>query len=155
MPAVSSSESEAEASRSSSSAVRRVAPEREALAAARVGRAEERGEDEEDKFWTKCYEPALPAPRRTPLGCGWLRHEVVANIFGGSAESIINYSKGYIRYVNLHVPTAQNGERPAAAVSCPCPTEEELMTTMSRDPKFEHLYGSKSCARHWRRRTRG
>jgi len=115
----------------------------------------QRGEDEEDKFWTKCYEPALPAPRRTPLGCGWLRHEVVANIFGGSAESIINYSKGYIRYVNLHVPTAQNGERPAAAVSCPCPTEEELMTTMSRDPKFEHLYGSKSCARRWRRRTRG
>ena len=114
----------------------------------------ERGEDDEDKFWTKCYEPALPAPRRARRQCRWLHHEVVANIFGGSAESIINYTNGYIRYVNLHVPTRENGQRPAE-VSCACPTEEELMTTMSRDPQFEHLYGSKSCARNWRKHVRG
>jgi len=86
--------------------------------------------------------------------CRWLHHEVVANIFGGSAESIINYSRGYVQYVNLHVPTRENGQRPAE-VSCPCPTEEELMTTMSRDPKFEDLHASKSCARNWRRHVRG
>ena len=114
----------------------------------------DRDEDKEDKFWTKCYEPALPAPRRMMQQCRWLHHEVVANIFGGSAESIINYSRGYVQYVNLHVPTRENGQRPAE-VSCPCPTEEQLMTTMSRDPKFEDLYASKSCARNWRRHVRG
>jgi hypothetical protein len=100
-----------------------------------------KGVEGEGKFWTTCYNVAQQAPQ-----CAWMGHEVIANMFGGSASSIAEYTAGYTAYVNLHVPTQANRGDPLQR-RCACPHEEHVMTGMAGDPAFSHLYGPNSCAR--------
>ena len=100
-----------------------------------------KGVEGEGKFWTTCYNVAQQAPQ-----CAWMGHEVIANMFGGSASSIAEYTAGYMAYVNLHVPTQANRGDPLQR-RCACPHEEHVMTGMAGDPAFSHLYGPNSCAR--------
>ena len=100
-----------------------------------------KGVEGEGKFWTTCYDVAQQAPQ-----CPWMGHEVIANMFGGSASSIAEYTAGYMAYVNLHVPTQANRGDPLQR-RCACPHEEHVMTGMAGDPAFSHLYGPNSCAR--------
>ena len=112
----------------------------------------EQGEEAEGKLWTKCYNGTelMPSPVPVYSQCPWLRLEVMADVFGGPAHAVMEYAQAYTTYVNAHFPTKRNRSRPPEHQRCVCPREEHVMTTMSRDPNYQHLYSENSCARNWR-----
>ena len=65
--------------------------------------------------------------------CKWMRHEVISNIFGGSASALSRFRNAWIGYLNATVPTNANMGTPTAEKTCNCPSEELLFTTMAND----------------------
>lgn len=79
--------------------------------------------------------------------CKWMRHEVISNIFGGSASALSRFRSAWIGYLNATVPTNANGGRPTAEKTCQCPSEELLFTTMANDDKYRDAFPVATCAR--------
>ncbi len=92
----------------------------------------------------------LPTP--VPRRCPWMRHEVIANVFGGSRDAVDRFAKAWPEYIDNHVPTKSNRGVPydTTGATCACPSEELLMTSMANDGNFSHHFSSNTCARKLR-----
>lgn len=123
-------------------------------------------EGREDKMMVRCYasdtldswsyaatgsQAALGLPASKPNYCPWMRHEVIANIFGGSLSALDSFVKAWPEYINKHVPTEANGGDPRSGDEvCDCPSEEFLMTSMANDQSYMRYYSKNTCARNLR-----
>jgi hypothetical protein len=108
-------------------------------------------EQDQHKMMVPCYVrhgARIVSPIRKD--CPWMRHEVKANIFGGSATVIAEFDGKYRQYIDEHVPTVSNGGHPTGQLHCPCPTEEMLLTTMANDKAYADLFTQGSCAHNLR-----
>jgi hypothetical protein len=94
----------------------------------------------------------LGLPTSVPKRCPWMRHEVIANVFGGSRGAIERFAHAWPEYIDDHVPTRRNGGKPhdETGATCSCPSEELLMTSMANDEKYSHHFSSNTCARQLR-----
>ena len=112
----------------------------------------EQGEEAEGKWWTKCYNGTelMPSPVPVYPKCPWLHLEVMADVFGGPAHEVMECAEAYRTYIDTHFPTKRNRSRPRSSQTCGCAREKHVITTMSRDPKYQHLYSANSSARNWR-----
>lgn len=79
--------------------------------------------------------------------CKWMRHEVISNIFGGSASALSRFRNAWIGYLNATVPTNANMGTPTAEKTCNCPSEELLFTTMANDDAYRDAFPVATCAR--------
>ena len=102
------------------------------------------------KLGSASQEPRLGLVSSVVPGCTWMRHEVIANIFGGSARVIGEFSEKYKQYIDEHVPTVSNHKRPTSGQKCACPSEEQILTTMANDNTYESLFTKRSCAHRLR-----
>ena len=110
-------------------------------------------EQDQDKFMVPCYVKHGPhGGIVSPIDrtCRWMRHEVIANIFGGSARAVAEFDRKYRQYIDEHVPTASNGGKPTSQRHCSCPSEELILTTMANDKAYADLFTQSTCAHHLR-----
>ena len=101
-------------------------------------------EQDQDKSMVRCYRH--DAVVGSIGACPWMRREVLANVFGGSARAVEELHRKYRQYIDEHVPTVSNGGHPTGRLHCPCPTEEAILTTMANDKAYADLFTQASCA---------
>lgn len=106
------------------------------------------GDDADDDSYDDAPRAALGELRPAEGNCDDIhRISVIANIFGGSKRAINDYTKGYMRFVNSHIPTSENMGSPARPIECSCPSEENVMSSMAIYDSYRTLTSDVSCSR--------
>jgi hypothetical protein len=91
---------------------------------------------------------ALAKPRPAFGTCDDIhRISVIANMFGGSKRAINEYTKGYMHFIDYHIPNTANMGSPQKPIECSCPSEENIMSTMAIYDHYRKLTSDASCAR--------